>query len=64
MKVRKHYVLYFNPITRMAIIGNSTFGYRINCATIGTIIDCSFNDIVHNIKVLSRQGYIISKRYY
>jgi len=64
MKIRKHYVLYVNQITGMAFIGNFLFGYRINRTTIGTVIDCDFNEIVHNVKLLSKKGYTISKRYY
>ena len=64
MKIRKHYVLYVNSLTGMAFIGNTLFGLRINRATIGEIFDCDFNDIVHNVKYLSKKGYTISKRYY
>ena len=64
MKTRKKYVMYINPMLGVVFIGGWLFGIRINNATIGTIIDCTFDECVYNLKRLKKRGYEIQKRSY
>ena len=64
MKVRKTYPLYVNPMLGTATFGNSRFSRRIMGVTIGTVYDCTLDELKHNIRTLIKRGYTIAKRYY
>ena len=64
MKIRKKYVLYINDMLGTAYFGNSSFSARIAHASIGEIIDCTLSELKHNIRLLLKRGYKVSKRNY
>ena len=64
MKIRKRYVLFINPMLGTAYYGNEKFDRRISQATLGDIIDCTFSELKHNLRMLVNRGYTISKRNY
>ena len=64
MKTRKRYVLFINSMLKTAYFGGRKFDQRISAATLGTIYDCTFRELVDNLHVLSGKGYTIAKRTY
>ena len=64
MKIRKSYMLFVNPMLKTAYFGGNRFDRRISGATLGQIYDCTFRDMVDNLKRLVARGYTVSKRTY
>ena len=64
MKTRKSYVLFVNPMLKTAYFGGRKFDSRISGATLGQIYDCTFSEMVENLKRLVARGYSVSKRTY
>ena len=64
MKTRKHYVLFINSMLKTAYFGGRKFDQRISAATLGVIYDCTFRELVDNLRMLTDRGYTISKRTY
>ena len=62
MKIRKQYTLYINGFTMVAMYGNARFGRRIDSVTLGQIWDCNLSELKHNLKMLSKQGFYLTKR--
>ncbi len=62
MKINKKYILFINPVLKMAYYGTEKFNTRISKATLGYIYDCSFSQLKNNLKILIKNGYIASQR--
>lgn len=65
MKVfKKGYVLYVNGITNTATYAKkgSSFDELSHNFTLGEVYDCSFRELVDNLKILSKNGLYLSKR--
>lgn len=59
MKIRKYYTLYINCMLGTAHYGNHHFDTRISKATIGHVYKCTFDQLKHNLKILSGDGFKI-----
>lgn len=65
MKIRKQYTLYINSMLGTATFGSPyKFGWRIDNATIGEIYDCTYRELIENLRMLNSRGYRISQRKY
>ena len=53
MKIAKTYTLHVNKMLGVATFGTSRFSLRANKYTVGEVYDCSFNELIHNLKILS-----------
>ena len=66
MKIRKKYsitILHFRNLAILTKRPNRWVDWIQRNATCGaTIYDCDFNESVHNLKLLSKNGVAISKR--
>lgn len=66
MKIRKDYsvtILHFRNVGVLTKRNNFWVKWIQENAECGcTIYDCTFNEAVNNLKLLSKQGYYIQKR--
>jgi len=60
MRILNRYTLFINDMTKTAFYGGSKFDARISKATLGKIYDCNLSQLKANIKILLKEGYIVS----
>ena len=67
MKVRSKYLLVIHPFKMNVTIGYVGGRYEkiISRNTCGLpIYECSFNQVIYNLKILTKEGYILHKKKY
>ena len=64
MKIRKQYVLYINEMLCTAYYGTDKFNKRISNATFGLVYDCTFSELMTNLRILKNKNYTINRRKY
>ncbi len=65
MKIRKEYSIVILDFRGLAVLTKKTnswtsWAQTFSCGS--TVIDCSFNQAVQNLKILSKKGYYVYSR--